>query len=90
MTAPNHIMKLGTTTICFLNGVFHNDTGPAIQTVDAQEWLLNGTYHRDNGPARLYKNKNNYVEFWTNGNFMGKGNIDDATFAKHWHNKEIK
>jgi hypothetical protein len=51
----------------FLNGEFHREDGPAIESADGthKEWMIKGIEHRIDGPAVILEN--GYVEWYING-----------------------
>jgi len=54
------------TTIWVVNGEYHREDGPAIETAEGSKfWWVNGELHREDGPAVVLDDGSKF--WWLNG-----------------------
>jgi hypothetical protein len=79
-TSPNGTKKW------YLNGEFHREDGPAIETSDGhKEWFLNGKNHREDGPAVEFPDGTK--EWFLNGKYHREDGpaVKWSNGAKYWY-----
>ena len=61
-----------------LNGIFHCEHGPAVESEDGyKSWWNNGERHNSNGPAVIHANGSK--EWWVNGELLTEEEFIKAT-----------